>query len=87
MSVAKKFKQPRVIEALLGRRKALGLYHPDDGTIEIDKRLTGKARLDTLIHEYLHHISPKTPEEQVNAAATAMADFLWKNRIRIIDEA
>jgi hypothetical protein len=83
--MSKKLKQPRVIDSLLGRRKALGLYHPDDCTIEIDKRLTGKSRLDTLIHEYLHHISPKAEEEEVNAAATAMADFLWKNRTRIID--
>jgi len=80
----RKLKQPVVIEAMLGRRQALGLYHPDECTIEIDKRLAGKSRLDTLIHEYLHHISPAS-EEQVNAAATAMADFLWKNRIRIID--
>ena len=82
--MSKKLKQPVVIDSLLGRRKALGLYHPDAGTIEIDKRLTGKARLDTLIHEYLHHISPAS-EEEVNAAATAMADFLWRNRTRIID--
>jgi hypothetical protein len=77
-------KHPRVKSRKLGREKAAGLYH-SDGLIEIDERLTGKERLDTLIHEYWHHLDAEADEETINKKAALMADFLWKNRVRIID--
>ena len=77
-------KHPPVKSRKLGREKADGLYH-SDGLIEIDERLTGKKRLDTLIHEYWHHLEPESEEEPINKKAALMADFLWKNRVRIID--
>lgn len=83
--MAPKRKHPKVIERKLGRERALGMCY-SDGLIEIDERIKGKLRLDTLIHEYLHHKSPKMREKAVNSLASSLADFLWQNKVRIIDE-
>lgn len=77
-------RKPKVTERKLGRERADGLYH-SDGLIEIDPRLKGKNRLDTLIHEHLHHYFPEMSEDRVEKIATGMANTLWKNRVRIID--
>lgn len=72
---------PTVVERKLGRHKADGLYWPD-GTIEIDPRIKGKRRLETLIHEMMHHRQPHWTEEHVTKEAEVMAKFLWKNGVR-----
>lgn len=72
---------PTVVERKLGRHKADGLYWPD-GTIEIDPRIKGKRRLETLIHEMMHHRHPHWTEEHVAKEAEVMAKFLWKNGVR-----
>lgn len=77
-------KRPIVSERKLGREQADGLYH-SDGLIEIDPRIKGKKRLDTLIHEHLHHYLPNMPEDDVTKLATSIANALWANRVRIID--
>ncbi len=77
-------KLPVVVERKLGRHQALGLCHPN-GKIEIDPRLTGKLRLDTLIHEYLHFQFPCLTEEFVDSEASNMARFLWKHGVRTLD--
>ena len=77
-------RHPKVTNRKLGRERADGLYH-SDGMIEIDDRLKGKLRLETLIHEYFHHLDPEAVEEIINRKAAFMADFLWKNNVRIID--
>ena len=85
-STARSTKPPKVRERKLGRHHAIGLCHPD-GLIEIDERLRGKARLDILIHEYLHHIHPTATEAYVDHTASKLAEFLWSQRVRIIDSA
>lgn len=77
-------KLPPVIERKLGRHKADGLCW-DDGTIEIDQRLKGKRRLETLIHEFLHFRHDHWTEEKVELEGEAMARFLWKYGIRTLD--
>lgn len=77
-------KLPPVIERKLGRHKADGLCW-DDGTIEIDPRLKGKRRLETLIHEMIHHRHPHWTEEKVEAEGEVLARFLWKHGIRTLD--
>lgn len=77
---------PEVKERKLGRHKADGLYLPD-GTIEIDPRIRGKRRLEVLIHEIDHHLHPEKTEEAVTKDAEKIAEILWRERVRIIDEA
>ena len=77
-------KLPPVIERKLGRHKADGLCW-DDGTIEIDPRLKGKRRLETRIHEMLHHRNPHWTEEKVETEGEILARFLWKHGVRTLD--
>lgn len=76
--------KPQIRERKLGREKADGLYH-SDGLIEIDPRLRGSVRLETLIHEYIHHLQPEAEEKTVDKQAKQLSAFLWKNNVRIID--
>lgn len=100
-----KIKQPKVRERKLGRHRAVGLHHPS-GLIELDPRIKGCLRLDTLIHEFTHHhldnkLRPllkhlqksfgtkkalEIEEALIGDHSTALADFLWKNNVRIIDQ-
>lgn len=75
-------KHPRVVVRNLGKRRAWGLY---DGTIWIDPRSKGKARLEVLIHEYFHHLWPDMPEDEVGAKSALLADFLHRQHTRIIE--
>jgi hypothetical protein len=75
-------KHPKVIVTKLGKQGAWGLY---DGKIYIDPRLKGKARLECLVHEYLHHLCPEMTEEAVTDKGRRLADFLHKNHVRIIE--
>jgi len=52
---------------------------------EIDERLKGKARLDTLIHELVHSFDNSLTEEYVTKLATYLADNLYRNRVRVIE--
>lgn len=76
---------PKIIERKLGRERADGLCH-SDGLIEIDERLKGKARLDTLIHELVHSFDGSLTEEYVTKLATYIADNLYRNRVRVIEQ-
>jgi hypothetical protein len=75
--------QPPVTERKLGRHKALGLYWPTIKAIEIDSRLKNRARLEVLIHEFLHHRFPHWTEEFVDQEAIHMSKFLWKQGYRL----
>jgi hypothetical protein len=73
--------KPTVVERKLGRHKADGLYWPD-GTIEIDPRVTGKRKLEVLIHEWTHHRQPHWTEEHVTKESRLLANFLWSQGVR-----
>ena len=75
-------RHPKVIIKKLGRERAYGYY---DGEIYIDPRTKGKARLEVLVHEYLHHLDPSATEATVTRNAKLLADFLHKNHVRITE--
>lgn len=75
-------KHPRVVVRKLGKQRAWGLYN---GTILIDPRSKGKARLEVLIHEYFHHLWQDMPEVEVTDKAKLLADFLHRQHVRIIE--
>lgn len=80
-----KFKHPPVIKSKLGRERADGIADYDNKVIYLDERLSGKRKMDTLIHERIHHKHPNWPEEKVAYMASMLADFLWINDIRPVD--
>ena len=80
-----KFKHPKVIEAKLGQEKADGIMDYEDGVIYIDERLRGRRKIDTLLHERLHAKYPDWPEKKVATLAAMLADFLWINHVRPVD--
>lgn len=78
---------PRVLvrERKLGKHQAWGLAHKH-GVIEIDPRLKGLARLEILVHEFLHLLDWQMPENEVESRGKRLAEFLHKNRVRVIEE-
>ena len=76
----------RVQERKLGRRKALGMAHPD-GLVEIDPRQPPRDYLDTLIHELLHQAKPSSywDEEAIWETAAILAEHLWAAGYRRVD--
>lgn len=78
--------KPKIVARKLGRHGARGLCW-NDGVIELDERLKGKERLEVLLHEIDHHLHPDKTEVDVEEEAKRVADILWEQRVRIIDEA
>jgi len=79
-------KPPRVKERSLARlgprgTKYFGLYHYDKRLVEIEPKQNEEERLDTLVHELLHHIDSQyklgLTEEQVAEAATMVSRVQW----------
>lgn len=58
-------------------------YMPDaknpggERKILIDEKLTGRPRLETIIHECLHALYPTVSEEHVTESARDLARVLW----------
>ena len=69
--------KPKIVERKLGRHQALGLCH-DDGTVEIDERLSGISRLAVYVHELIHRHQPYLDEEEVNKLGEKIAKDLWE---------
>lgn len=46
--------------------------------IVIDSKLTGKRRLETILHEAAHAEVPKLTEDQVTRLARSQAILLWR---------
>lgn len=74
-----------IIQRKLGKHRAHGQAH-DDGTIEIDERLMGLAKLQILIHEWLHVFEWVIPEEVVHDMSSKLALFLHKNNVRLVEK-
>jgi hypothetical protein len=70
----------------LGREKALGLAHIDDGLIEIDSRLKGKEKLIIFIHEALHLVNPTHSESKIIKDSTKIGNMLWKQGYRLVEK-
>lgn len=69
----------------LGKEQALGLAYQNKNLIEIDSRLKGKRLLTTLVHEILHIQNPDWSENKVEVQSKGMADVLWKQHFRKVD--
>ena len=87
---------PQIIERPLLRHIAEGLafqkLHGDasgdrvpvkEPKIEIDSRLRGRVRLETIIHEALHLACPWMPEITVGPVARYVSMVVWKMGYRI----
>lgn len=79
---------PKIVERPLMRHSADGLathvYYtepnetpPDEPMIEIDSRLTGRVRLETILHEALHLALPWLMEPVVLKVARYLAMIVW----------
>lgn len=51
--------------------------------IRLDSELSGKALLETAIHEFLHAANWKWDEEVITNEAHELTEFLWRIRKRI----
>lgn len=76
--------QPRLVERKLGRERAYGLCW-SGGPIEIDPRQRSQQRLDTIIHELLHHAMPDLSESRVVTIARTIRRTLWADRWRRVE--
>ena len=54
--------------------------------IQIWKKLVGRTRLDTLLHELLHAAEPHKEHGYINNVAAAMTELLWEDGWRHVDE-
>lgn len=45
--------------------------------ILVDSRLTGRAKLETVVHEVLHVCYPTVSEEHITESARDLARVLW----------
>lgn len=72
----------RVInKELLEKHGCVGQCWPgpySEHLIEIDPRQTKKEYLDTLIHEALHELFPRSKERKILHAGTSVANLLWR---------
>lgn len=79
---------PKIVERPLMRHAADGLatqllhtdpndIPPDEPMIEIDSRLEGRVRLETIIHEALHLACPWMTERAVLKIARYIAMIVW----------
>ncbi|HVX48810.1 MAG TPA: hypothetical protein VHB48_01585 [Chitinophagaceae bacterium] len=76
----------KIIYRRLGREKAWGQAHCGENTIEIDPTLRGRHKLEIIIHEAMHIQNPAWEEEQVIQKSRQMANILWKERYRQIQQ-
>jgi hypothetical protein len=70
----------------LGRERNDGQAIFADKKIEIDPRLSTKARLNIVLHEGIHILDPNLPELKVRAYANRLSDLLWRDRWRRIEK-
>jgi predicted Zn-dependent protease with MMP-like domain len=75
--------KPSNIKVIYKKLKdARGYCYNKPAKIEIDSTLTDIELLDTLIHEFTHHIQPYLDEDKVEKIGNEMAEFLWKQGYR-----
>lgn len=77
---------PKVIHKNLGKQGAWGQWKEWVNTIELDHRLAGKKHLEIILHESLHWLFPDMSESNVKKSARKMANILWSQKYRRIDD-
>lgn len=55
-----------------------GICHHTDRRIEIRKGQDSKDRVDTIIHELLHALNPKLPEEEIIVQTKVLMKGIWR---------
>jgi hypothetical protein len=80
-----KKKNIKIVECDLSRENVWGWAYKNENLIEIEKTLKGKERLKTLVHELCHHAFRKAKEPQIIKAEQIIADALWKENYRKVD--
>jgi hypothetical protein len=78
-------KKIKIAPKKLGREKAWGEAYTDTGNIKIDSRIRGKHRLRILCHEVTHIIFPEMSEAKVLVICKILADTLWAQGYRKVD--
>ena len=79
-------KKIKVKHRKLGREQCIGIAYDSHRLIEIDERLKGKKHLWTLIHEILHILEPDWSETKVDEKSKEIAEVLWHQKYRRIDD-
>lgn len=83
--MAKQRKKIKVVYRKLGKEQAVGQAFLDERLIEIDSRVKGRSKMDTIIHETLHIILPELSETSVIEKAREMTTTLWDQGYRQVD--
>lgn len=83
-----KRKGPRRVHPVVVKKK-LRRYHAWSENvlreIWIDAKLTGRGKLEAMIHEWLHLREWALPESDVRRISRALTAFLHKNHVRLIE--
>jgi hypothetical protein len=83
---AKKKKEWKIVEKKLGRELAVGMTEKGSFVVYIDPRLKAFERLDTTVHEGAHNLFPEIEEDYIEERSTRLAELLWKDGWRRIQE-
>ncbi len=83
----------RIVEVKLGRKKRIGEANRlknGHKIISVDPRQSDEERLDTIIHEWIHHTHPEwvgdEGEAKVAALAMELSSLLWGDNWRRITQ-
>lgn len=66
--------------------KLHGLAWKEERIVEIDSRLQGLDKLVALIHEITHIQNPKWAEIKVEGHSKQLADILWEENLRFVQQ-
>lgn len=75
----------KVVYRKLGKERADGQALMESNTIEIDPRLKGRRKMEILIHEAIHLLNPEMSESKVLEQGRKIANLLWKQHFRQVD--
>ena len=75
-----------MVEAKLGREKALGIADYENFHILVDPRQKPYEYFNTLVHELIHHMSPSWDESRVTWWANRISRFLWSHNFRQVKQ-
>lgn len=76
----------KVTHRKLGKHKADGLAWVEEKHIEVDTTLTGRKRLEIMIHELLHVLNPEWSESKVIKQSKRISSVLWRERYRRLEQ-
>ena len=69
----------------LGQHKAWGMANFDDDTIIVDSSLTGKKKMEIILHECLHCLFKDLDEAEIIQKSVILTHTLWHENFRSIE--